>query len=350
MVYRINNRLGTCLCTQIVLAMIYMAVAIATVTPIEVTLEIDAGQPIVQDERRIGRYQAGFAGIAWIGPSSLLYGRSPYTWRWSIEQPVFEQTTDVFQRLNVENAGMLAMKDGRGAILFTGKIWEADFFLYIDDELHSITPEESRLLQSDPRVEERRYPDRNGLPDNWRYLLYGGYAIEPGPTRDFEVLDIALYHPDGHLITALPGEFHRLMNFGGYSMVAVTQDRFRIAMIGQVVQRTLESPVEHGWNLFILQVNYDGIINSETVLYTEPGSNCPIGILSEGEEVTVSAADQFTMTEEGVADYWYRVSTGELSGWVFGGNLSIEGGTWEDRLEVRDRPMSAEELIENIRQ
>jgi len=186
------------------------------------------------------------------------------------------------------------------------------------------------------------------MPDAWRYVLYGGYTIEPGPTRDLEMLDVGLYRPDGPLVTTLPTEFHRLMNFGNYSMVAVTQDRFRIALIGQRVQRTPESRVKGGWDLFILAVAYDGSILNTTPLVRQPGGAGRIRSLSPGATVSVVAAAEFHQSDEGAADYWYQVECASHTGWVFGGDLLIEGNTWEDRLEVRGRPMSIDELLAGV--
>ena len=60
----------------------------------------------------------------------------------------------------------------------------------------------------------------------------------------------------------------------------------------------------------------------------------------------VTDTARYERREDGREDFWYQVNTDTQSGWVFGGDLRIEGDDWKKRLETRGRPVEWEELDE----
>ncbi len=334
------------------LGLIMITIAISTVSSIEIKLEHSIGEPevpLLPVASSGYRPTAGIPIIAWLDSSTILYDRSPFVWKVNMNNLSFVPEVEICQELNIDGFGIEPLSKHNGVILFHGTVWEADFYLYVNGEHERLLVDQSRKLRANPTTQEHRYPDRQSMPDNWRYTLYGGYTIEPGPTRDFDLMDLALYHPTGKLLELLPKEFYRFMNFASYTMVAITQDLFRIAIIGQKVQRSACSSIERGWDLYILRVIYDGLVDSKTGIFSAPRGENPIGILLPDTPVKVIAADQFEILSDGRSDYWYQITTKDQSGWIYGGDLLIENSSWEERLALRDQPMTVKELIESIK-
>ncbi len=90
---------------------------------------------------------------------------------------------------------------------------------------------------------------------------------------------------------------------------------------------------------------YDGTICVEASLRAEPGlSGAELVVLPADTPLLVTDTALYERMEDGREDFWYQVNTDTQSGWVFGGDLRIEGDDWKKRLEKRGRLIEWEDL------
>ena len=139
----------------------------------------------------------------------------------------------------------------------------------------------------------------------------------------------------------LPPGFLEFRGIGSQAFVAVSFDRFRLALKAQYIRRPEEIDEEYPESfIFMMRVAYDGTLRVPADIRSEPSWESPItGWLNAGTVVKVQDANIYTLTDSGEEDFWYRVESDIHTGWVFGGSLIIEGEDWRERLEDRGRPL-----------
>lgn len=181
--------------------------------------------------------------------------------------------------------------------------------------------------------------------------LLGPYSLVPRPEiTDFEELMlmdmqylISLKDLQTGELTPLPKELESVRNDG--LRVAVSFDRFQLAIIGLVVQETQDVPLRLDSKVYILKIVYDGTLCVEASLRAEPGlSGAELVVLPADIPLLVTDTALYERMEDGREDFWYQVNTDTQSGWVFGGDLRIEGDDWKKRLEKRGRLIEWEDL------
>lgn len=187
----------------------------------------------------------------------------------------------------------------------------------------------------------------------WEKPLYGWYVLVPRPEiTDFserQLMDtqaaVSYKNKMKKSLFQLPIEFYSVRNIGNLDMTAVSFDRFKIAIISELIQETKESPLHFDDRIYILDVIYDGLATCETIMKVEsPEQGERIEVLPENTKLLVTGTTTYETRENGTEDYWYRVTANGLEGIVFGGDLHIEGDDWTVRLKDRGRPIEWDEL------
>jgi hypothetical protein len=62
-------------------------------------------------------------------------------------------------------------------------------------------------------------------------------------------------------------EFYEFRNICSYAELALSFDRFRVAVVGQIVRQKADSPYELGWLIYLLRVTYDGQVESLIIIH-----------------------------------------------------------------------------------
>ncbi|AEJ19218.1 SH3 domain-containing protein [Gracilinema caldarium] len=190
----------------------------------------------------------------------------------------------------------------------------------------------------------------------WEKPLLGGFWLTNRP--EIKDVDERFTYGDQTLLTLLDTEKHELYRIpkelfsaridGNPPSVAVSFDRFKIAVYLIAEQATPDSPLGGWGNIYILNVRYSGTVMKETKIYAQPSFDSEsLGTIVPGKNVIVDSADNY-MSYQGVEDYWYHIQDENLEGWVYGGELFIEGQDWKTRLEERGPLVPWENIEEYI--
>jgi hypothetical protein len=183
---------------------------------------------------------------------------------------------------------------------------------------------------------------------DWEYHLLGDYKLVPRPFLGRDDFGISLKEQQGKKLRRLPIELHEFRNIGNCSEVALSFDRFRVAVVGQIVRQKPDSPWELGWRVYLLRVTYEGEVQGPVKVYAAPSASSEeVGRLEANTRVRVTEAMNYEKDQHGRQDFWYRVEDGQASGWVFGGDLLIEGQTWTERLKLRGEPLDLNALLKH---
>ncbi len=186
-------------------------------------------------------------------------------------------------------------------------------------------------------------PNDSPRMQRWEKSLLGGFWLTNRPA--IKDVDERFTYGDQTLLTLLDTEKHELYRIpkelfsaridGSPNSVAISFDRFKIAVYLIAEQATPDSPLEGSDNIYILNVRYSGTVMKETQIYAQPSFDSEsLGTIVPGKNVIVDSADNY-MSYQGVEDYWYHIQDENLEGWVYGGELFIEGQDWKTRLEER---------------
>jgi len=312
---------------------------------IEITLTKSLGQPGLP--AGMAEWQLGFAAIAWIGRDKLIYNRTPHYWELDINTGDFTPLLDIEQRVGDDSSSALAMEKADSAVLDYGRLFSKKYAVFdikrgwrdIDEATYyelAIYP----IIDNSLIDVELRY--------DWEYHLLGDYKLVPRPFLGRDNFGISLLYQQGKKLLRLPSEFQEFRNIGNCSELALSFDRFRIAVVGQIVRQKPDSPYELGWRVYLLRVTYDGAVESPVIVRSSPSASSEEAAhLEANVRVRVMDAMNYEKDQFGRQDFWYRVEDSQASGWVFGGDLLIEGQTWTERLKLRGEPLDLDALLKD---
>ena len=295
----------------------------------------------------------GLPELSWIGNDTLLYKQSPlylsgYTVSGSFSRilEIEKYIVGKYDHLNsVTQADAVAIAYGKsmGYEYLYGFYSTENGWIDIDRS----TYDRLIMLPEDEEFNRRiiNSPDRE-LINFWEHRLLGGYAIVPSPVYDVDNYGLSIHYSETMDWQIISPYFIELRSAGSPAFVAVSFDRFRLALTASYIR--LAEPVDTDEPqpfIFVMRVVYDGELRESEDIRSEPSWDSPItGRLNAGTEVKVQDADRYTVTDSGEEDFWYRVESGIHSGWVFGGSLIIEDEDWQGRLEDRGRPLDLSPL------
>ncbi|MEO0250121.1 MAG: SH3 domain-containing protein, partial [candidate division WOR-3 bacterium] len=251
---------------------------------------------------------------------------------------------EIEQRVGDESSSAHAMARADGAVLDYGPVFHVKHAVFdIQHGWRDIDKKTYKELVVYPIVE-----DSKELLFDWEYRLLGDYRLVPRPIVQRDNCGVSLREPREGKLRRLPTEFYELLNICSCGELALSFDRFRIAVVGQIVRRKPDSPYELGWLVYLLRVIYEGSVEAPVVLRSSPNaSSSEAGRLGAKARLRVVEAMNYEKEPSGRQDFWYRVEDGKLSGWVFGGELLIEGQGWKERLKLRGEPLDLEALLKD---
>ncbi len=310
-------------------------------------LEISYVKSLGEPKLPIGKadYQLAFAQIAWIGRTQLLYNRSPHYWGLDVTTGSFVRLPDVENRVEGISSGALAMARADSAVLDYGRIFHLKYaafgYEYGWRDIDEATYEKLAVhpIVNNPTPDPRLHYD-------WEYGLLGNYALVPRPIYDSDTCGISVREPKGSTLIKLPVEYYEFKNISSYAEVAISFDRFRIAVVGQIVRQKATGPYELGWRVYLLKAIYDGAAAVDATVHADPSSSSgEVGRIEKNTRLRATDAMNYETDKAGRQDFWYFVETDQTRGWVFGGDLLIEGQTWQERLQLRGEPVDLDALF-----
>ncbi len=317
----------------------------------------------VSDDGKIDWSGFQMPSLIWSN-DNIIYEARPYYFELDLQTGLYSTDSFLFRQLGSEYRFMSPCNGG-DFICFEygnyGPLSERRFGLYssrdgwkdIDDKL------EKRII----RNQKSGTSDKQNkiITNNWEIPLLGLFSLVNSPNIDdveeLQLMDmqsiVSVKNLQTESITKNPKELYSVRNVGDTTKVAVSFDRFRIAMIGEVIQETEDDPLRLDNRVYILKVVYDGETVKDVQVYTEVDEiNDTSDFLPIHTSVLVTDADHYEIREDGTEDFWYKIESGDTCGWVFGGDLLIEGYDWKNRLETRGRLIEWEQvdsLIESYR-
>lgn len=328
-----------------------------SVLAIEIRLDKEYCFPNEKDFREIlgERFASRFASlpsIAWGKPGSLVFRTGSYCFILSIETGEYTSISELNARLGDDKVFMEPFEFNDFILFDYGSVFagfESGVFCVENGWKEIIEPD---LLPIRKVSGNQRMDGHENIP-YWEKPLYGWYVLVPRPEiTDFserQLMDtqaaVSYKNRMKKSLFQLPIEFYSVRNIGSLDMTAVSFDRFKIAIISELIQETKESPLHFDDRIYILDVIYDGLATCETIMKVEsPEQGERIEVLPENTKLLVTGTTTYEIMDNGTEDYWYRVTANGLEGIVFGGDLLIEGDDWTVRLKDRGRPIEWEDL------
>jgi hypothetical protein len=312
---------------------------------IEITLAKSLGRPDLPAGK--AEWQLGFAQIAWIGHDKLIYNRTPHYWELDINTGEFTRLWEIEQQVGEDSSMAIAMARADSAVLDYGRLFSKKYAIF--DVKHGW-----RDIDEVSYEELAVYPITDNshinaeLMNDWEYRLLGDYRLVPRPIVHGDNCGLSLREPQGGKLRRLPTEFYEFRNICSYAELALSFDRFRVAVVGEIVKQKPDSPYELGWRVYLLRVTYNGAVENPVIVRTSPNASSEeAGHLEANIHVRVTEAMNYEKDQSGRQDFWYRVEDGQFSGWVFGGDLLIEGQTWTERLKLRGEPVDLDALLKD---
>jgi hypothetical protein len=309
---------------------------------IEIALAKSLGQPEVPEGK--AEWQLGFAQIAWIGRDKLIYNRTPHYWKLDVNTGEFTRILEIEQRVGEDSSMGKAMARADSAVLNYGRLFSKKYAVFdIKRGWKDIDQTTYKKLAVYPIVE-----NSEELHFDWEYRLLGDYRLVPRPIVHGDNCGLSLQEPRGGKLHRLPKEFYDFRNICSYAELALSFDRFRLAVVGEIVKQKPDSPWELGWRVYLLRITYDGSVESPVSLRSSPSASSEeVGRLEVNIRVRVTEAMNYDKDQADRQDFWYRVESGQASGWVFGGDLLIEGQSWSERLKLRGEPVDLDALLKD---
>lgn len=327
-----------------------------SVLAIEVTLNNSYPGPSRKKFKALGyeeRWDSlGYSSVVWCSNESLILEANPYFWRLNLDLGEYEFASDLYTVVGQKHRFMAPFRGNNFIVMEYGSVSETRFGLYNDqygwkeiEEKRDVITKLRRSVISNDKM------NGSGIVDYVLVLLLGHYGLVPRPEiTDFserQLMDVQTIISLKNLQTGeliyLPRELYSVRSPG--LMTAVSFDRFKIAMIGILVQETKESSLHFDERIYILDVVYDGLTSCETIMKVEsPEQGERIEVLPENTKLLVTGTTTYEILGNDTEDYWYRVTVNGLEGIVFGGDLLIEGDDWTVRLKDRGRPIEWDEL------
>ena len=294
----------------------------------------------------------GYSSVVWCNNESLILEAHPYFWKLNLDLGEYEFASDLYSVVGKKHRFMAPFRGNNFIVMDYGPLYETKFGLYSDQYGWKVIEEKRDVISKLRRsVISNNKMKGSGIVDYVLMLLLGHYGLVPRPeitdVSERQLMDIQTIISLKNLQTGeliyLPRELYSVRSPG--LMTAVSFDRFKIAMIGILVQETKESPLHFDERIYILDVIYDGLATCETIMKMEsPEQGERIEVLPENTKLLVTGTTRYEIMDNGTEDYWYRVTANGLEGIVFGGDLLIEGDDWTVRLKDRGRPIEWDEL------
>ena len=211
-------------------------------------------------------------------------------------------------------------------------------------------PERGLKTVSSDVVHKKSTNNRNKLVADNKLQLYGSSYIQ-------YVLSYIDDSGDVNRLTFYESENKKADNpieiknsLGYYKPVSLTYDLFTGVFHQQIYwegegdplwwldRNVKKAPVgspKTSTKIHVFKIIYNGFTNSEINVREAPSHDAALlGLFEKGTVVKVSEADNYEK-RMGYQDYWYYIESENISGWVEGEHLLIEGSTWYDRFELR---------------
>ena len=312
------------------------------INAVEIVLEKEFGEP------NTNGFRAGYSNAFWIDHDEILISRYPLRWVVDIAEGVFSG----FSEIDIDpefHITFSAVENNDGAVFFYGKVgpFEDRYYGYYSISTGWVTIEQDdyHTLKLVPPKESHKI-EGTGIFD-WKQNLYGDYSLVPRPVYNYDFTGISISSQNDEI--SIPVEFQEFYNIGNMTMTSIRFDRMRIAVIANHLKRTAEDEgYESGWPIFLLKVIYDGHPHEQSILYSEPSWEAEeIGTLPDNIALKISDTANYTVLESGIEDFWYYVESDIGNGWIFGGDLIMEGENWEDRLNDRGAPLDINEYLQS---
>ncbi|WP_041401184.1 SH3 domain-containing protein [Salinispira pacifica] len=334
--------------SKILLSVVLILFSLGNLFALEITLENVIPGPKIPGTlpSNMKGINLGFPRIAWTAKNKLIYNRAPLSWLIDREKMMVSRQVEMerlFPQLSVQ-----VIWNHDGVVIQNGSAFEREYFYY-SNNTGTVELENKSAQQLMNRREVFPGGSSNSQTVDgvfqWNRELYGPYALLPYPIFGPEVAGLSLKNTEtGETIPVLDAlEFYNLAN---YDMTAVRFDRFKFAWVGEYYQKDEGSEPDYSINIYFFSITYDGFVSETTSVRIEPDIDAPeAGALQAGESVRVTNADTFMTDENKRSDFWYFVKNQRIEGWVFGGDLLIEGEDWEKRLKSRGRPFDIEAFL-----
>lgn len=311
---------------------------------IDFKVESTLSPPTVPEE--LSTANLGFPTIHWAGQKLLIYTMNPFFRGYDIESEEYIKLDRIYGILKGDNlyARVHDIKHSDDVIISYGSAFDRQaFYFALDRELYHFKDRKFQELIYNPAWKNNNMSEMP-IASDWEYKLFGENYLVPRPIYGPDTASVSLRTSDGSIQNIFPVFDAR--NLPNYSMTALRSDKFKLAIFIAVVQETENSSMKIDPRIYLFSITYAGSFAESAQLHEKPDfSSSIITSLPANYEVEVSASQNFIQGGNGREDYWYFVSDGEIEGWVFGGNLLIEGENWEDRLASRGRPFDLEDFL-----
>lgn len=298
------------------------------------------------------RLTVNISGVYWINEDKILLHGVPFYFIADINSGIVSRAYEIEKIMGIRNPSSANLV-GKNYIVFRrGRIFDLKYFIF--DYNHGF----KELSGLDEYKGLAKYMPRKGKDSlyDWERFLLGKHRIVPAPK--YELGEHIIYDTYEYGVSFLkngveeiiiaPEGFFAVRNLGSMAYTSVSFDKFQIAIYSDAI---IKDEKDFGdWRkvesaLLIFEVEYDGKLTKDVYLKKEPSyTSSDISMLKSGTEVLVTDADNYVRDHKGMEDYWYYVSYNGTTGWVFGGDLLIEGEKWEDRLVSRGLPLEWESL------
>ncbi len=293
--------------------------------------------------------------VGGVGKTNLVFGLRPYYFNLDIKTGEYLGLSELYEKIGKEYTYMYEFGQNDYLYFSYGEYGpSADRYFGMYSLEHGWKDFERREQVIARKQGNMSFsPPREGMVGYWEKHLFGPYVLVPRPEiTDIEELMrmdtqalVSLKNMQTENLTPLPKELDSIRNMGESYEVSVSFDRFKIAIFGMFGRKTPDDPLHFDERVYILDVIYDGTLLTETSFRAEPGTNGEIlAVLPANTPLLVTDTAQYEQREDGKEDFWYKVNTESQSGWVFGGDLLIEGDDWKVRLKTRGRPVEWEDL------
>ncbi|AHC14395.1 SH3 domain-containing protein [Salinispira pacifica] len=303
------------------------------------------------------RWSGSSPWVYWLASGDLFVFQGPFHWKLELENGQYSRLREweAFTEYgfgtrpaSFRNNDFIVLRYGsifegpRKAGIFSEQ-WEP---LMIGTEFNEIS-----LGRIRRRVEDDRQPY------GWHVDLLGEYSIINRPVvEDFDEritfgefqTFLSLVGPENDMLYHIPTEFASLRIAGNYPSISVSFDRFRIAIVVIAEQIDQNTELKGVWKIYTLNVTYEARTDKDIQVFSSPGADSQI-IGTVTSDIQLIAMDTANYERNGeIQDFWYQVKSNSIEGWVYGGDLLIEGNSWRDRLSNRGELIRWQEVPELV--
>lgn len=318
---------------------IFTTISICSFFSIEIVSIQNIGQPklpLFIDDRQ-AESSIGFAEISWISKEKILYGRNPLYWIVDLENNEINEYIELETIITDEPGVLISAIGFNAAVIYYGNFLKRNYLLVFENPSMILSIDQK--IYNALRVKPTFDPSSDLLPFlsyDWSYELLGSHKIVPRPIYEPEDVGYSLQYSETDTLLLLPPDYAEFRGGGNANMIAVSFNKFRIAAVVNFYRVKETDPLRYGWLLFVMKVEYDGIVTTDQPIYSEPDISSQIKFIqSSNTSFKVIDADNYEKITNGSEDFWYLIRTETGEGWIFGENVIIENQNWQERIKVR---------------